>query len=159
MRCWAWRGCTQGCAGFIKKAGRRRAVAPYEVAIDETPIWLHNESDPIFGAKMATLSIKEVPEAWAEALRQRAARNHRSLQGELMALVEKAVCDPPPLSTSSPATSAGRISSLDRFGSPVIRRGNKTVEEIGAEHRKRFPRPIVGAALAVDIVRADRDAR
>ena len=40
---------------------------------------------------MPNLSIKDVPEAWAEALRQRAARNHRSLQGELMALVEQAV--------------------------------------------------------------------
>ena len=50
---------------------------------------------------MATLTIKDVPDAWAEALRQRAARNHRSLQGELMALVEKAVIEtgtggPPP---------------------------------------------------------------
>ena len=40
---------------------------------------------------MANISIKDVPEQWAEALRQRAARNHRSLQGELMALIEQAV--------------------------------------------------------------------
>ena len=40
---------------------------------------------------MPNLSIKDVPEALAEALRQRAARNHRSLQGELMAIVEQAV--------------------------------------------------------------------
>ena len=40
---------------------------------------------------MSNLSIKDVPEAWAESLRQRAARNHRSLQGELMAIIEKAV--------------------------------------------------------------------
>lgn len=33
----------------------------------------------------ADLSIKDVPEDVAEALRQRAARNHGSLQGELMA--------------------------------------------------------------------------
>jgi plasmid stability protein len=33
---------------------------------------------------MPKLSIKDVPEEIAEALRQRAARNHRSLQGELM---------------------------------------------------------------------------
>ncbi len=37
---------------------------------------------------MPNLSIKDVPESIAAALRQRAARNHRSLQGELMALVE-----------------------------------------------------------------------
>ncbi len=40
---------------------------------------------------MPNLSIKDVPEALAEQLRQRAARNHRSLQGELMALLEVAV--------------------------------------------------------------------
>ena len=115
-----------------------------------------------FGSKMATLSIKDVPETWAEALRQRAARNHRSLQGELMALVEQAVGDSPPLPTPSAAASGASVSqvpSVDRFGSPIIRRGNKTVEEIAAEHRKRFPKPIVGTALAVDIVRADRDSR
>jgi len=42
---------------------------------------------------MPNLSIKDVPETLAEALRQRAARNHRSLQGELMALLEESVAD------------------------------------------------------------------
>jgi plasmid stability protein len=40
---------------------------------------------------MPNLSVKDVPESLAEALRQRAARNHRSLQGELMALLEASV--------------------------------------------------------------------
>ena len=34
------------------------------------------------------LSIKDVPDHIAEALRVRARRNHRSLQGELMAMLE-----------------------------------------------------------------------
>jgi plasmid stability protein len=37
------------------------------------------------------LSIKDVPPALAQALRERAARNHRSLQGELMHILESAV--------------------------------------------------------------------
>lgn len=41
-----------------------------------------------------SLSIKDVPEALAERLRQRAARNHRSLQRELMAIVEAATAAP-----------------------------------------------------------------
>ena len=42
---------------------------------------------------MPNLSIKNVPEAIVEKLRQRAAANHRSLQGELMLLVcAAAVC-------------------------------------------------------------------
>ena len=38
-----------------------------------------------------SLSIKDVPEELARALRERAARNHRSLQGELMQILEQAV--------------------------------------------------------------------
>ena len=37
-----------------------------------------------------TLSIKRVPDEIAERLRERARRNHRSLQGELLALLEEA---------------------------------------------------------------------
>ena len=40
------------------------------------------------------LSIKNVPEAIAARLRERAERNHRSLQGELMAILESAATEP-----------------------------------------------------------------
>jgi plasmid stability protein len=43
---------------------------------------------------MANISIKDVPDSMAEALRQRAARNHRSLQGELMAILEQSLVQP-----------------------------------------------------------------
>lgn len=36
-----------------------------------------------------TLSIKDVSDDLADALRQRARRNHRSIQGELMAILEQ----------------------------------------------------------------------
>jgi antitoxin FitA len=36
-----------------------------------------------------TLSIKDVPDDLADALRDRARRNHRSIQGELMAILEQ----------------------------------------------------------------------
>jgi len=36
------------------------------------------------------LSIKNVPDELAERLRERARRNHRSLQGELLAILEDA---------------------------------------------------------------------
>lgn len=49
------------------------------------------ESERIHNGAMAvTLSVKNVPEKLAERLRQRAARNHRSLQGELMSILEDA---------------------------------------------------------------------
>ena len=101
---------------------------------------------------MPNFSIKDVPEAWAEALRQRAARNHRSLQGELMAILEQAAHAS--LSDATEAPSA----RLER-GSLSTRRGWKTIEQIATERRQRFPQPVTGVPLAVDILRAARDAR
>ena len=40
------------------------------------------------------LSVKNVSDALAAKLRERAERNHRSLQGELMAILEAAAGDP-----------------------------------------------------------------
>ena len=44
-----------------------------------------------------TLSIKNVPSSLAERLRRRAARHHRSLQGELMAIWEHTLAAQEPL--------------------------------------------------------------
>ncbi len=44
------------------------------------------------------LSIKNAPDEIVERLRARAARHHRSLQGELLAIVEEAVRPVPQLS-------------------------------------------------------------
>lgn len=41
-------------------------------------------------AKTVTLSVKHVPNQLARRLRERAAANHRSLQGELRAILEAA---------------------------------------------------------------------
>lgn len=41
-----------------------------------------------------TLSIKNVPDELAQRLRERATRHHRSLQGELMAIIEVAAVQP-----------------------------------------------------------------
>lgn len=98
---------------------------------------------------MPNLSIKDVPEAWAEALRQRAARNHRSLQGELMAIVEQAVG----------GQAGSHVVAFDRFGHPVVRQGWRSVEQVAADLRAKFPEPIDSSPLGVDVIRADRDAR
>lgn len=42
-----------------------------------------------------TLSIKHAPDEVVQRLRERAARNHRSLQGELLAIIEKASMEKP----------------------------------------------------------------
>ena len=102
---------------------------------------------------MPNLSIKDVPEAMAHALRERAARNHRSLQGELMAIIEQAALDG---MHSAPSVEFATTQGRQRDG---LRRGWKTIEQIAIEHRQRFPEPIRGGPLAVDIIRADRDSR
>jgi len=44
-----------------------------------------------FGTMPINLSIKNAPDEVVERLRQRAERHHRSLQGELLAIIEEAV--------------------------------------------------------------------
>lgn len=96
---------------------------------------------------MPNLSIKDVPEDLAEALRQRAARNHRSLQGELMAIIEQAAAS---------GTGANAAASWKSFDG---RRGTRTIEDLAEESRRLYPEPDRGGPLAVDIIRADRDSR
>lgn len=107
---------------------------------------------------MATLSIKDVPEIWAEALRQRAARNHRSLQGELMAIVEQALEE-----TSVPADGRvrgkPRIVGYDRTGQPIVRVGWKSVAQVAADLKAKFPDGVGDQMSSIDIIRQDRDSR
>lgn len=98
------------------------------------------------------LSIKGVPEAWAERLRARAERNHRSLQGELMALLEQAVGD-----SAVPAPTA-EVPTVRR-GEVVVRRGGKSIEQIVAELRALYPEGLQDLPRSVDIVREMRDSR
>lgn len=44
-----------------------------------------------------TLSIKHAPDHVVQRLRERAARHHRSLQGELLAIIEAAAREAPPV--------------------------------------------------------------
>ena len=126
---------------------------------------------------MSNLSIKDVPEAWAESLRQRAARNHRSLQGELMAIIERAVTadveaeafrgdlsnlDRLPIGAQQDRRQS-RIVGYDRMGNPIISQGWKTIEQVCAEidARPKSSRPVYTADMPLgrDIIRAERDAR
>ena len=96
---------------------------------------------------MPNLSIKDVPEEIAEALRQRAARNHRSLQGELMSIVVAAAVQP--AAAAAPEAEAPR----------GWRRGTRSIEDLMEERRRKYPEPVRGGPLGVDIVRAERDSR
>lgn len=120
---------------------------------------------------MSNLSVKDVPEQWAEALRQRAARNHRSLQGEMMAIIEAAVRDgAPPVGNDRDANMFSNVSTnpysgraagfgSDRFGHPTMRQGWKSVEQVAVELNAKYPEPVLGQPLGADIIREERDAR
>ena len=86
---------------------------------------------------MPNLSIKNVPEEVVEKLRQRAARHHRSLQGELMDLVHKAS------GVTSAADSSGWLS----------------IDELAAELVTARPKSSRSVPLAVDIIRNEPDSR
>jgi plasmid stability protein len=96
------------------------------------------------------LSIKGVPEAMAQRLRRRAQRNHRSLQGELMAIIEQAAAEPE-------ASPGGALAS--RGVEVIVRRGSKTVEQVAKELRALYPKPATHLPRSVDVVREMRDKR
>lgn len=56
------------------------------------------------------LSVKNAPDEVVQRLRQRAERNHRSLQGELLAILEEAV------SQDQELTAAGLLAEVRRLG-------------------------------------------
>ena len=69
-------------------------------------------------------SIKQVPDEIAECLRKRAQRNHRSLQGELRAILDAAASESveppgPMLRERSPAYGAGFDISAHRVVAPA----------------------------------------
>ena len=107
------------------------------------------------------LSIKGVSTQVAERLRARAERHHRSLQGELMAIIERAAAEDGPGLGSAQAAPLGSVVSAP---SDVQRQGWRSIEDLVADQRERrratghVPLP-EGLPLAVDIVRADRDSR
>ena len=147
---------------------------------------------------MPNLSIKDVPVDWTEALRTRAARNHRSLQGELMAMVEMMVTDGQQVPQVQPvrevwsafdavnlgstglsgkgnftgkasvegivegvakAAGKGAVVGYDRRGQPIVQRGWKSVDEVLATIRAKYPDPVDQGPHSMEILRAEREAR
>ena len=104
---------------------------------------------------MRNLSIKNVPEPVVDKLRQCAAANHRSLQGELMALVIRAA-EEGALGTSDAERAQ---SQADPFAPTQVESGWMTIEQLRAESELEYPEPVTTGPLAVDIIRRERDAR
>lgn len=94
------------------------------------------------------LSVKNVPEALATKLRARAERNHRSLQGELMAILEEAVSAPATLRSgvTGAAYGSGEVppaaSLLERLDAIARGHGIDTTKRLTREqaHDRRLLR-------------------
>jgi antitoxin FitA len=115
------------------------------------------------GSVPVTFTIKQVPDAVAERLRARASANRRSLQRELLLIVESAVsrdrtftavAEPTPVfDAARPATAPARHKAT---GGSKRRQRKLSLEELWARART------LGASFpneSARIVRRDRDAR
>ncbi|MBI3041979.1 MAG: Arc family DNA-binding protein [Betaproteobacteria bacterium] len=107
-----------------------------------------------------TLTIKQVPDRVADKLRLRAAASHRSLQGELMAILEEAVLqgapqarqpEPPPYEVKQPAKPASK--AVPAHGKRL------TLGELWERARRLGPPSKSGSAAIVRKLRDERYGR
>ena len=77
------------------------------------------------------LSVKNVPDSLAESLRRRAKRHHRSLQGELMAILQAVVAADAPASARE-----GRTKTPAQLFDELAAMGTGTPAESAAIIRK-----------------------
>ena len=105
-----------------------------------------------------TLTVKQVPDALAQALRERAAANRRSLQRELLLILEESVAiavrqvSEPPAPAYVPASATKRTATRAQ----PRRNGKLSLDELWQRARSLgAPSP----SEATDLIRRDRDAR
>lgn len=109
-----------------------------------------------------TFTIKQIPEALAGRLRRRAAANHRSLQRELLLILEDAA-------ESSGAATMGSMRVREpaapaylpapapaRRSRGIVDPGKLSLQELWQRARKLGAR---SRAESTDLIRRDRDAR
>ena len=97
-------------------------------------LWSH------IGAIMSlNLSVKNVPETLAKKLRERAERNHRSLQGELMVILE-AAADEPHVVRANAAGPKYEVQSANALADTLLERLMQIAGERGIDTTKRLTR-------------------
>ena len=89
-----------------------------------------------------SFSVKNISDELAQRLRLRAERNHRSLQGELMAILEAAAREDLPAITVASES-----------------RGSRRVEDSLQSLRTLFPVPLRSTVSSASLIRQMRDGR
>ena len=103
-----------------------------------------------------SLSIKGVPDDLAAGLRARALANHRSLQRELMAIIEVAAANP----TAYHGRDATRATSMEPHGEARRKASEmRSIEQVVDELRALFPRARSRGPSSTQIIREMRDGR
>lgn len=107
-----------------------------------------------------TLTIKKVPVALARELRRRAAAHRRSLQGELLRLLEAAAAEPllAVREPTAPFKVAKSVAVKQRGTAPAERLTLAAAWERSRRIMAGSPSP-APAGESAEIVRRDRDAR
>ena len=105
------------------------------------------------------LSVKNVPDSLADRLRARAAANHRSLQGELMAILEAAAGE-----SGVPAARTDAVASSDwrtrlSLAQATARSVAPSVEQVTGRIRASRGKTAARGESSVALVRAMRDGR
>ncbi len=107
-----------------------------------------------------TLTIKKVPVALARELHRRAAAHHRSLQGELLRLLEAAAAEPL-LAVREPAAPFQVVKPTSATKRGTTPEGRLTLAQAWERSRRIMAAASTPATSgeSADIVRRDRDAR
>jgi len=110
------------------------------------------------------LSIKNVPESLAEKLRRRAEANHRSLQGELMSLLENAVmmthvaqAQSTYVVSRNASANAGAPNAAKR--SAVLPDETRTLRQIWEEARAKYRSDTTSSVELLREAREERDVQ
>jgi len=104
-----------------------------------------------------TLTIKQVPDRVADKLRARAAASHRSLQGELMAILEEAMLQSTQQARQpEPPTYTAKRTSQPAARKAAVHDRRLTLDELWERSRRLGPGSKSESAA---IVRALRDER
>ena len=106
-------------------------------------------------AFVANISIRDVPEAVAETLRRRAARSRRSLQGELMLILERAAAETDRQEVAQEDTQ--EASQAQR--ALTTRSSPRTLEDVIRSLRSQLGVTVATPSTSTAIIREMRDAR
>ena len=102
-----------------------------------------------------TLTIKQVPERIAEKLRLRAAASHRSLQGELMAILEVSALEGAAQVREPPAVYSARLAGARHSSKKAKTRSRRlTLAQLWERSRRLGP---ASRSESAAILRALRD--